>query len=239
MVASFEIIRDVTHGSLPTTIGKNCAIEVPAYSLSTASRYLRIKHSFLYYWTHGRSVTGPLIPLPLRSSSMSFANLLECHVLKAFLSTYSLKLPRVMSALIAVRSMSGSRHPFLTEEFRTRGINTFWTTANSGKVFDPVGKNELQRIVELYLNRIEYRNGIPKLFPFVAKERADEPKLISITPTVAFGRSVIEGTGISTAVVGARFRARESIRCLSREYGLTVEQTEEAIRWESEREILD
>jgi uncharacterized protein (DUF433 family) len=239
MVESFEIIRDITQRSLPTAVGKNWAIEAPAYSLSTASRYLRIKHSILYYWTHGRNVAGPLITLPLRSSSVSFANLLEFHVLKAFLSKYSLRLPRVMSALMAVRSMSGSGHPFLTEEFRAEGINSFWTTANSDRAVDLVGRNELQKVVELYLNRIENKNGIPKLFPFVATERVDEPKLISITPTVAFGRSVIAGTGISTAVVAARFNARESIRCLSREYGLAVEQVEEAIRWETEGEVLD
>ena len=56
--------------------------------------------------------------------------------------------------------------------------------------------------------------------------------MIVISPTVGFGKPVIAGTGISTAVVVSRFNARESIGDLATEYGVTPKQIEEAIRWE-------
>ena len=60
----------------------------------------------------------------------------------------------------------------------------------------------------------------------------NEPRLIQINPAVGFGKPVIAGTGISTAVVASRFNARESIDDLASEYGLKPRQIEEAIRWE-------
>jgi len=50
---------------------------------------------------------------------------------------------------------------------------------------------------------------------------------------VGFGKPVIAGTGISTAVIASRFNARESVPELAQEYGLTEAQIEEAIRWET------
>ncbi|HEV2698280.1 MAG TPA: DUF433 domain-containing protein, partial [Terriglobales bacterium] len=74
--------------------------------------------------------------------------------------------------------------------------------------------------------------GVFKLFPFVMEPRPNEPKMILINPAVGFGKPVIAGTGVSTAVVVSRFNARESIGDLASEYGVTPKQIEEAIRWE-------
>jgi uncharacterized protein (DUF433 family) len=70
------------------------------------------------------------------------------------------------------------------------------------------------------------------LYPFVMERTQNEPRLIQIDPAVGFGKPVIAGTGISTAVVASRFNARESIGDLASEYGVKPRQIEEAIRWE-------
>jgi uncharacterized protein (DUF433 family) len=44
---------------------------------------------------------------------------------------------------------------------------------------------------------------------------------------------VIDGTGIATAVIAARFKAREPIAALVEEYGRSEEEVEEALRWEA------
>ena len=49
---------------------------------------------------------------------------------------------------------------------------------------------------------------------------------------VGFGKPVIAGTAISTAIIASRFNARESITGLAEEYGCTPQQIEEAIRGE-------
>jgi len=88
-------------------------------------------------------------------------------------------------------------------------------------------------VVELYLERIERDpKGLFKLYPFVMERKHGGPKLIQINPAVGFGKPVIAGTGISTAIVASRFNARESIGDLAAEYGLEPRQIEEAIRWE-------
>jgi Protein of unknown function (DUF433) len=56
-----------------------------------------------------------------------------------------------------------------------------------------------------------------KLYPFVMERTQNEPRLIQINPAVGFGKPVIAGTVISTAVVASRFNARESIDDLASE----------------------
>ena len=36
-------------------------LEVPAYSLPEAARYVRVPHTTLRYWTQGRGEVGPLV----------------------------------------------------------------------------------------------------------------------------------------------------------------------------------
>ena len=55
-----------------------------------------------------------------------------------------------------------------------------------------------------------------------------------MTPMISFGRSVIDGTGISTAVVASRFAAREDPKALAQEYGRSEQEIWEAIRWEGD-----
>src|ERR1039457_3459913 len=101
-------------------------IEAPAYSLFTVHRYLRVKYTTMLYWVRGRDSVRPLITLPqTEPPTLSFANLLECHVLNALLTKYSLQLPRVRNALETVEKMYPSKHPLLTEDFKSDGIDLF------------------------------------------------------------------------------------------------------------------
>jgi uncharacterized protein (DUF433 family) len=96
------------------------------------------------------------------------------------------------------------------------------------------GQLGIRSILEIHLRRIEHGpGGELTFFPFVEERSAQEPKMIMMTPSIAFGRPVITGTGISTAVIAARFHARESISELAREYGRGESDIEEAVRWES------
>ena len=55
-----------------------------------------------------------------------------------------------------------------------------------------------------------------------------------INPLVAFGRPVVSGTGIPTAIIAERWKAGESFNDLAKDYGLEREKIEEAIRCEFE-----
>lgn len=59
-----------------------------------------------------------------------------------------------------------------------------------------------------------------------------EPKTIVIDPQVSFGRPVLAGTGIPTAVIAERYIAGESVDDLADDYGRRRLEIEEAIRCE-------
>ena len=76
--------------------------------------------------------------------------------------------------------------------------------------------------------------GIPvRLYPFTRKrDFQEEPKAVVIDLQVCFGRPVLAGTGISTAVIAERYKAGESVDDLADEYGRQRFEIEEAIRCE-------
>ncbi len=209
--------------------------EIGAYSGTMAARYARIPYQTLRYWMLGRGKVPPIAePAETSPLVLSFSNLLECHVLNALRTTYNLHLPRVRSVLDMLKKMTGDRHPLLNSKFSTDGISLF---VDRGALVDVSkgGQYAIRDAVDLYLRRIEWHaDGMAKFYPFVASASANEPKIISINPSVASGKSVIDGTGISTAIIASRFWAREDPAELAREYQRPEQEILEAIRWEGE-----
>ncbi len=60
----------------------------------------------------------------------------------------------------------------------------------------------------------------------------EEPRTVVIDPRVSFGRSVLAGTGIPTAIIAERYKAGESVDALADDYGRKRVEIEEAIRCE-------
>jgi len=75
------------------------------------------------------------------------------------------------------------------------------------------------------------RSGSP-LYPFTRKRDANEPRVIVIDPRRSFGRPVLVGTGIPTAIVAERYKAGETVDQLADDYGRARLEIEEAIRCE-------
>lgn len=215
----------------------NPILDAPAYSCAEAASYARVPYQTLRYWVRGRGDTPPLIRVDeSRPIALSFLNLLECHVLHALRTKYEMQIKSVRRALETLEHISPSRHPLLESTLHTDKIDLFFDSAGDFINLSRGGQTAMKEILHRYLQRIETNeSGIPKFFPFVVNDRSNEPKIISIVPTVAFGRSVIDGTGISTAVIASRFNAREPIEALAEEYGRTPEEIQEAVIWESIR----
>jgi uncharacterized protein (DUF433 family) len=232
-------------------------LELPMYSLSEAALYLRVPRKTLVQWVFGgdrwttlqaaksKPADGALVAAmrrisPLirvagtRPQALSFMNLLECHMLAAMRSQYDLRLPKIRRALALLNKTSEFKHPLIEQPLYTKKIDMFFL-----EDIDKLGKLPRDRqikvfeIFEAHLERIEYDKGLFKFYPFVRERSAAEPKLIVISPEIGFGKPVIAGTGISTAVIASRFNARESVPELAKEYGLEEKQVEEAIRWET------
>ena len=209
------------------------SLELPMYGLAEAALYLRVPLKTLEYWTFGRDKMPPMISVASRHPrSLSFMNLLECHMLAAMRKVYDLRLPKIRKAVVQLKQRSKFKHPLIEEPLFTnhvdilvREMDKLINLSHDGQLVFPE--------LTIHLERIEYDKGKFKFYPFVRERRANEPKYIVINPAVGFGKPVIAGTGISTAVIAARFNARESIPDLAREYGLEERQIEEAIRWET------
>jgi uncharacterized protein (DUF433 family) len=211
-------------------------LELPLYGLSEAALYLRIPIKTLEYWAFGRKPILPLIRAASKQPrSLSFMNLLECHMLASMRSLYDLRLPKIRRAVAHLNKTTGFAHPLIERPLYTDRIDLLIKEIDRLVNISRGGQLVIPGIVEAHLERVEYdkKLGIFKFYPFVRERSASEPKFIVINPALGFGKPVVAGTGVSTAVIASRFNARESIPELAKEYGLEEKQIEEAIRWET------
>ncbi len=208
--------------------------------LSEAAQYLRVPLNTLRYWVRGAGSVPPLVTLAKSEPSrLSFMNLLECHMLSSMRAIYEVKIPRVRKALVNLAKFVEHKHPLVEQAFQTDRRDLFIEHLGSVVNLSKDQQILIPGVMEFYLERIERDpKGLFKLYPFVMERTQDEPRLILINPAVGFGKPVIAGTGISTAVVASRFNARESIEDLASEYRVEPQQIEEAIRWEQKTAAL-
>lgn len=71
-----------------------------------------------------------------------------------------------------------------------------------------------------------------RLYPFTRRGDPNEPRRVVIDPRISFGRPVLAGTGIPTAMLAERYKAGESVDELVKDYGRDRLGIEEAIRCE-------
>jgi uncharacterized protein (DUF433 family) len=217
---------------------KNELLAVPTYSPAEVARILSVGYTTLMYWVAGRRHHRALIKLANSTPpELSFVNLVECHALKALTVRYGLRMENVRTGLETLKKTFNTEHPLLDDRFKTDGVHLFHQeTADASLVnLSRGGQLALKDIIEVYLKRVVWNaDGLVKYYPFVYRERPEEPKIISMTPMISAGKSVIDGTSISTAVIAARFAARDEPKALAQEYGRTEQEIWEAIRWEGE-----
>lgn len=217
--------------------------ELPAYSLIEAAHYIRVPSATLRSWVRGRHYptdTGqkffrPLITLPdADSPALSFVNLVEAHVLAAIRKDHGIQLRKVRRALRYVERNLGTKHPLADQRFETDGLDLFIDQYGDLINASQEGQLALRALLEARLKRIvrDPAGMAIKLYPFTRRESPDQPKYIVIDPKISFGRPVLVGTGISTAVVAERYKAGDSIAALADDYARPTEEIEEAIRCE-------
>lgn len=216
--------------------------EVGTYGIAEAARYLALKRSTLRSWVLGRSPAEseppslPLLELPDPGEPLlSFTNLVEAYVLAALRRRHGLKMRKVRKALLYLRQELGLRHPLATERLESDGTSLF--LQRFGQLIDlpESGQLAIEPVLRPYLRRIERdETGLAaRLFPLRRmSDAAHAPKSVVIDPCIAFGKPVLTGTGVPTAVIFQRFDAGESIAELAEDYGFPPSQIEEAIRYE-------
>jgi uncharacterized protein (DUF433 family) len=203
--------------------------DTAAYGYAQAAHYVGVPEKTLRRWA---SEDGLLVAPD--ANALSFNNLAEAHILKAMRKTHGLALQGIRKALKELRETRQSAHPLLAEEFETDGVDLCIRDADAVVNLSKRSQREFREFVSLYLHRIKRDESgrVAYFYPFIVADQANEPKSVSLNPTVSFGKPVLAGTGISTSVIVGRFSARDSVEELAREYGVPSAVLEDAIRWE-------
>lgn len=217
--------------------------EIPTYTVAEAAAYVRIPATTLRSWVKGRHYFAqgerrffaPIIHLTdRRPPLLSFMNLVEAHVLSAIRREHEIPLDRVRQAMKFLNEAFPSPHPLADQQFETDGVDLFIEQYGRLINVSRQGQLAIREWMQASLRRIE-RDGqglAVRLYPFTQTSQTDEPRRVMIDPFVSFGRRVIVGTGIPTAVIAERYTSGESIDELAYDYDRDRLDIEAAIRSE-------
>lgn len=240
-----------THGEgLTDNMAKrnvNKLLSTPAYPFAEAAHYLNIPLSTLRAWCLGQGYRAggktrrfqPLLRLDADDRrALSFLNLVEAHVLAAIRRQHHVPLPKVRQALAYVSRKLNTHRPLAEADFQTDGVDLFLEKLGSLINVTREGQTEMADVIRDHLKRIERdTQGIPvRLFLFTRKDDSrDQPSPVVVDPRVAFGRPVLAGRSVPTAVLADRFKAGDSLTQLAEDYDTSPQSIEEALRCELER----
>jgi len=222
-------------------VQRHSALEKPLYGITEAATYLGTPTTTLRYWVRGRDDYPPVIHLPQpQFPLLSFMNLLEAHVLSAIRKNHNVTLPTIRRAITYIsknipgKGPEATRHPLVDLELKTDGVDLFVDYYGELINLNEPGQLAMRAILDAYLRRIEYdASGFAaRLYPFSRVHGEDDPRVVMIDPRISFGKPVVKGTGILTAVLAERFKAGEEVGVLSEDYGIQPKKVEEAIRYE-------
>ncbi|HXI11563.1 MAG TPA: DUF433 domain-containing protein [Thermoanaerobaculia bacterium] len=217
-------------------------LNVPAYPLSEAARYLRVSQATLRSWFIGRpyptsrgtSRFEPLLkPAGVDPAMLSFSNLIESHVLRSLRTEFGVPLTAVRQALGYAERELNIHQLLLREELRTSGGALFLERYRELIKLSASGQLVMRKLFEAHLARVEWgklRSAV-RLYPFVFGESIGA-KPIVIDPTIAFGRPVVNHAFVSTRSILERIDAGESVQDVANDYELSVAAVEEAVVFE-------
>jgi uncharacterized protein (DUF433 family) len=235
------LVFATVYGSVAVSknITKQDLRELPAYGLVEAAAYLRLPKSTLRAWMLGQQHFRAVIDIADRAEKrLSFINLVEAFVLAGIRREHSIPLPKVRSAVAYLRRAFKTRRPLAEEQFETDGLDLFVEKFGTLIGATQDGQMQMREVIRDRLKRVRRDpHGLPEkivLFPAPAPLVAGQDKSgdIVIDPRYSFGRPVLDGYGVRTAVLAERFYSGETVEALSMDYGVPSEVVQNALRSE-------
>jgi uncharacterized protein (DUF433 family) len=225
--------------------------DLPLYRLWEGARFVGIAPSTLRKWVHGRDYRAggslrfsrPVIePADTKTGRLSFANLLEAHILEATRKNH-ISLPDVRYAIETIRRDEPSeRHPLLTGRFYRHGKKLFVESLHEKiaasrphegqrplpQILDSI-LEQIGRDLDFYLDRISRDDDENpyELFPV----RRNENKVVVVNFEIAGGQPVVAGTGIQIEFLRDLQRAGMNITDIASQYRLASDAVAEAIEY--------
>jgi uncharacterized protein (DUF433 family) len=210
----------------------------PAYGIPEAAGYLRLPVSTLRAWMLGQRYRvreeskffSPVIAIADRKNrQLFFINLVEAFVLAGVRREHDIPLPKVRKAVAYLRRTFRTKRPLAEEQFQTDGVDFFVEKFGSLIGATQEGQLQMREIIRDRLKRIlRDPRGMPEKIVLFPSSSAD----VVIDPKFSFGRPILDGLGVRTAILAERFDAGDDVEDLAREYEAPPEAVQNAIRCE-------
>lgn len=236
-----------------TVIKEDLRFDVPLYSLAEAALYLGVPSATFSSWAKGYGrqspdrppVTGVSVLSAVTTSvgsTVSFVALAEGMVLAAIRST-GVPMQRIRPALLAVQDAFGIDHALANQRLFTDGADVFYDFAEQHAGSDAArsaldlvvrrgGQGVFAEIITEHLQRIEYgADGYARLLHLPAYRRGQ----VVADPTRSYGQPMFVHGGAKISDVLDRFQAGDSLPVLAEDFGVPVEDLEDALRVASRR----
>lgn len=215
----------------------------PIYSIPEVAAYLHIQPATLRSWVLGRNYktrTGekrfsePLILIAdPKTHTLSFINLIEVHVLSAIRKAHNVPMHNIRPALLHLSDKYDVTHPLAECDLLTDGLDLFIEECNNLISVNRQGQIALKPMLTGYLSRIiRDDQGIPaRLFPFATPGMAEiqanaKENLFVIDFNVAFGRRLVNGTGVPVDEIIDRVEAGESLDSIAEDFEIDKNKLE-------------
>lgn len=213
----------------------------PAYTVAEAARYLKVAPATLRSWVVGRPYTrasgpahtSPLIrPAKIPPPTLSFWNLIEAHVLRSLRNDHGVSMDALRTAVLYAQQSLNVERLLLSHELRTDAGKLLLERYGELIELSASGQIAMRRMFNEHLARVEWDEWqFPvRLYPFTSSSAEKRP--VAIAANVAFGRPILVHGGITTAAIAERLDAGETLNELAEDYGLSVEEIEDAALYE-------
>ena len=160
----------------------------PAYSITEASRYLRLSPATLRSWVLGRpyptarglSQFAPVLKLAKKDpATLSFSNLIEAHVLRSLRTEHGVPLVAVRQALAYAQRELQIDQLLLREELCTAGGQLFLDRYGKLVNLSASGQIAMRMAFAAHLKRVEWNRRLPvRLYPFLVAEGTDAKPIV-------------------------------------------------------------
>jgi len=213
----------------------------PLYTLGEAGHYLGLSKTTLARWAqgyeHGAAIVTTVPGQPRGSAVIPFVGLAEGLVL-AVIRRSGVPLQRVRPALDRLRRELGLTHALASKALYTNGAEVLYDfaeqqgdtpEARSARQLVVVRNNQhvFTEVVDYYLHRVEFApDGYARVIPLPRYEDAE----IVADSRRGFGQPTFVHGGARVEDVLGLFWAGESLATVSEEFGVPVNQLEDALR---------
>ena len=216
-------------------------IGIGIYSIPEASRLTGVSNSTIYRWIRGYEYGTPedkrkIAPIWKRDipefdgeNAISFLDLLEIRFINAFRNA-GVSWKFIREAAQMAQQVFNTTHPFTSQKFRTDGKHIFssFKECKQELMLDLNNANyALKNIIEPSLYKgIEFEsNQAVRWYP-------DKKKNIVIDPERAFGRPILNISGIATDILYSAYEAEGDAEVVADWYDVDISLVKSAIEYE-------